>query len=216
MSEKLNLMFVANRLISRLFFSTMRMNLNLSRQPYTNRRLFWICLLAVLLGSASFAFWMAAENTRNASTIASLRSQIDTKQKSLPKLKQQASQNTVTVTQTVLTDEQKFQLASARQLIEQKSFSWNALLSDIEKHVPKQVRILSIKIAESAKPLEVGTVEIEIAAAGRAAAQMTEMMADIETSGGKFVVDQAEQQAPSEEGDVPFILRLIYRPGGQQ
>jgi hypothetical protein len=209
--------FIAKRLFSRLFFITMRTNLNLSRQPYTNRRLFWICLLALLFAGISVAFWTANGQARVASEINELKSQISAKQESLKQLKDKAEKNQVVVTQTVLTEEQKYQLASARQLIAQKSFSWNNLLSDIEKYVPKRVRILSIKIDESAKPKDEGAVLIDIVAAGESPTQMTEMMTTIENSSGKFILDQAEQQATDEDGSTPFILKLIYRPvrGGE-
>jgi hypothetical protein len=190
----------------------MPMNLNLSRQPYTNRRLFWICLFAILFAGMSFAFWTATSRAQVASEINDLKSQIKQKQETLDILKEKASQNKVTVIQTVLTEEQKYQLASARQLIAQKSFSWNGLLSDIEKYVPNRARILSIKIGEGAKMKEKGTVLIEIAAAGEAPAQMTEMMSNIENSSGKFTLDQADQLQTADDGSVPFNLKLIYKP----
>ena len=190
------------------------MNLNLSRQPYTNRRLFWICLLVILFGGLSFAFWTATGRAQVASDINDLKSQIKLRQQSIELLKEKADKNKVVVIQTVLTEEQKYQLASARQLIAQKSFSWNDLLSDIEKYVPKRARILSIKIAESAKLNENGTVLIEITAAGEAPAQMTEMMSSIESSSGKFTLDQADQQQTAEDGTVPFNLKLFYKPTG--
>jgi hypothetical protein len=195
----------------------MRTNLNLSRQPYTNRRLFWICLLAVLFAGLSFAFWTATGQARVASEINELKGQITAKQASITALKEKASKNKVVVTQTVLTEEQKYQLASARQLIAHKTFSWNSLLSDIEKYVPKRVRILSIKIVESAKPSQEGTVLIEIVAAGETPAQMTEMMTAIEGSSGKFTLDQADQQQTAEDGTIPFSLKVLYKPlrGGE-
>jgi hypothetical protein len=195
----------------------MRTNLNLSRQPYTNRRLFWICLLAVLFAGLSFTFWTATGQARVASEINELKSQITTKQASLKILKEKAEKNKVVVVQTTLTEEQKYQLASARQLIAQKSFSWNTLLSDIEKYVPKRVRIVSIKIAESSKAKEEGAVLVDIVAAGDSSAQMTEMMTTIENSSGQFTLDQADQQAAAEDGSVPFNMKLIYKPrrGGQ-
>jgi hypothetical protein len=193
------------------------MNLNLSRQPYTNRRLFWVCLLAILFAGLSFAFWTATGQARVASDINDLKSQVSLKQASITMLKEKAEKSKVVVAQTVLTEEQKFQLASARQLIAQKSFSWNGLLSDIEKYVPKRVRILSIKIAESGKPKDEGAVLIEIVAAGETPASMTEMMTTIENSSGKFSLDQADQQPVAEDGTTPFNLKLIYKPmrGGQ-
>src|ERR1051325_11651962 len=119
----------------------MRMYLNLSRQPFSNRRLFWICLLAVFCASLILAFWTATQKAQAESEINLLHRQVDDVQARIKILKEKSVETTKVVPQTVLTDEQKYQLASARQLINRKNFSWNNLLSDIEKHVPKQVRI---------------------------------------------------------------------------
>jgi Tfp pilus assembly protein PilN len=193
------------------------MTLNLSRQPYTNRRPFWIGLLVILFASLSFAFYTANGQAQVASEINELKAQINARQAAIKSLKEKSEKNQVVVSQTVLTEEQKYQLASARQLIAQKSFSWNSLLSDIERYVPNKVRILSIKIIESAKPKDEGAVLVEIVAAGEGPAHMTEMMSTIENSSGRFILDQAEQQPTDDDGSTPFSLKLIYKPvrGGE-
>lgn len=166
----------------------------------------------VLFTGLSFAFWTATGKARTASEINELKSQIAPKQANIAALKEKSEKNKVVVTQTSLTEEQKYQLASARMLIAQKSFSWNGLLSDIEKYVPKRVRIISIKLAENTKAADEGTILVEIVAAGESSAQMTEMMTAIENSSGKFVLDQADQQATADDGSVPFTIRLTYKP----
>ena len=74
-------------------------------------------MTAVLFASLSFAFWTVTGKTGVTSTITDLKSQIDQKQKSIMLLKEKAEKKQVVVPQTVLTEEQKYQLASARQLI---------------------------------------------------------------------------------------------------
>jgi hypothetical protein len=173
--------------------------------------------MAILIIGMNFAFSTMTGEAQVASDIRDLKSQIDAKQANIKQLKEKAEKNQIVVTQTILTEEQKYQLASARQLISQKVFSWNGLLSDIEKYVPKRVRILSIKISESAKPKDAGEVLVDIAAAGETPAQMTEMMSNIENSSGKFTLDQAEQLQVAEDSTVPFNLKLVYKPtrGGE-
>ncbi|MBI3651369.1 MAG: hypothetical protein HY231_10155 [Acidobacteria bacterium] len=188
--------------------------LNLSRQPYTNRRLFWFSLAILFTVGLIFAFWTVNQKADVVAAINSTRQQIESTQTNVKLLQEKKTATVAVAPQTVLTDEQKYQLASARLLIARKSFSWNGLLSDIEKHIPKDVRLLSIKIGEGSKGLATGAIAIELAAAGKTAGQMTEMMADLEKSGGLFRVDQAQQQAPLEGGDVPFSFNLIYQPGG--
>src|SRR5262245_34447393 len=105
----------------------MQKYLNLSQHPYTNRRLFWLCLFAILCVNLVFAFWTVTQKAQIASDINQVRGQIDQKNRNITLLKEKYKEATVVIPQTVLTDEQKYQLASARQLIGQKGFSWNTL-----------------------------------------------------------------------------------------
>lgn len=192
----------------------MRTNLNLSRRPFTNRRPFWLGVFAVLVLSFGFALWVASEKSRVEAQIADLDAERKQKEKSVKALQAQAAEGTKEVPQTVLTDQQAYELASARLLLSRKGFSWNTLLKDIESHVPKDVRLLTIKIEEGSRVKQDGGAAIEIKAMGRQAAQMTEMMQSIEKSGGVFELDQAVQDALSESGEVPFTLKVFYRPAG--
>ncbi len=111
----------------------------------------------------------------------------------------------------VLTQDQLDELALARRLIALKAFSWNKMVSDIEKYVPDNARITSIVISEI---LEGGTdaaAGVELRAIGQSAAQMTEMMTKLEQSNGLFSIDQAVQEQ-SDGSETPFTLILRYRP----
>jgi Tfp pilus assembly protein PilN len=192
--------------------STMRTNLNLSRRPFTNRRLFWLSVFVVLIMSFGLALWVASEQTRLGARITDLNQQITQKSKYVNELVAKQAEITKEVPQTVLDEQQVYELASARILVARKGFSWNRLLSDIESHVPQNVRLLSIKIEEGSAVKQASAAAIEVKAMGKQAGQMTEMMQSLEKSGGVFELDQAIQDAVSESSEVPFTLKLLYRP----
>jgi hypothetical protein len=53
---------------------------------------------------------------------------------------------------------------------------------------------------------------VEIKAIGTTAAEMTEMMANLEKSGGLFAVGNTGQETMTENGETPFTLTLTYNP----
>jgi len=201
----------------RVSFTSMRTNLNLSRRPFTNRRLFWLGVFSLLLLSGTFFVWIAGQKVEAEARTQELRQQIADRDRSVNELRKILDSKKVDVKQTELTAEQTYELAAARQLITRRAFSWNRLLSDIEKFVPNEAKILSIRIQESGKSSDPAAAAVEVKAIGKTAAQMTEMMSKLEHSGGLFAIDQASQDATDESGLVPFTLKLVYRPsrGGE-
>jgi hypothetical protein len=113
---------------------------------------------------------------------------------------------------TVLTEQQAMQLASARQLINKKTFSWNKMIRDIEEYVPKKARIMSIKVDEIGSVGQEVVATIRVKALGVSPAEMTEMMSNLENSGGRFIVGETGQDAAVESGETPFTINLIYKP----
>lgn len=205
-------MCVAIRQRRRVFLISMRTRLNLSRRPFTNRRPFWLGVFTLLLLSGLFFVWITGQRVEANAKAQELQRQINDRQRSVDELQKQLASKKVEAPLTQLTPEQTYQLAAARQLITLRSFSWNRLLSDIEKYVPDNAKIVSIKIQEADKSNDTAQAAVEIKAAGKAAAQMTEMMGKLEHSGGLFAIDQATQDATDETGIVPFTLKLTYRP----
>ena len=112
----------------------------------------------------------------------------------------------------VLNEQQAIELASARQLIQRKVFSWNGMISDIEEYVPKNTRVISIKVDEIANTAEDAMARIQVKAIGTTPSEMTEMMVNLEKSSGLFVVGETGQEATTENGETPFTLNLTYRP----
>jgi len=191
----------------------MRLSLNLSRRPFTNHRLLWTGLTCLLMVSLWLVVW-----TNSAKGIVSARAdelgrQIKTQAVQIDNLRQELEKKKAQVkTDIVLTDQEAAELAAARQLIEEKAFSWNRMISDFERYVPKDVRIASIKVDEIHRIGNNAIASIEIHAEGKTAAQMTEMMTNLDASNGLFVTGPAVQAAVDEQGMVPFSLGLTYDP----
>jgi len=115
----------------------------------------------------------------------------------------------------VITEQQAMQLASARQLIQRKMFSWNRMISDIEEYVPKNTRIMSIKVQEIASNSDDVTARIQVKALGTTTDELTTMMTNLEKSNGLFVVGDTNQDPTIESGETPFTLDLLYKPRGE-
>lgn len=110
---------------------------------------------------------------------------------------------------TVINEQEAVELASARRLILERSFSWNQLIAELEQIIPQEVRISAIKFVGISDAGGVVT-NVQVKALGATAAQMTEMMGRINNSGGRFVVVQGDQEATAETGETPFTLELTY------
>lgn len=117
-----------------------------------------------------------------------------------------------TEVKVVITEQQQIELAAARQLIGRKVFSWNRMISDLEEYVPKNARIVSIKVEEIANTAEEAMATIQVKAVGTTTGEMTEMMLNLEKSAGLFAVGESGQDAVGENGETPFSLNLTYRP----
>ncbi|GEM_PF-1860523 len=190
----------------------MRTRLNLSRRPFTNRRLFWLGVLSLLLVSGSLFVWITGQRVQANARTEELKRQILERDRNVTELKKQLDTRQVEIPMTELTPEQTYELAAARQLITLRAFSWNRLLSNIERYVPNDTKIISVRIEEADKSNETALALLEVRAVGKTTAQMTEMMSKLERSGGLFAIDQAAQDATEETGGVPFTLKLTYRP----
>ncbi|MEW6129220.1 MAG: hypothetical protein AB1757_19425 [Acidobacteriota bacterium] len=177
--------------------------------------------MAMVFCSSLFAIWISGERIKTLNEISILEQQKREIERTIQTLNAKTIDVKKAVPVTVLSDEQKMQLASARQLIAKRNFSWNQLFSDIEHFVPKDAFVLSIKVDDGSK-LKINPEEsnpsaiLEIKAAGKSSSQMTEMMTALEHSGGLFEIEQASQETTTDEGLVPFTLRLTYKPRGSE
>ena len=199
-------------MISRLFLQSMRTSLNLSSKPFANHRLFWIAVALVFFVSLWMSLWVNSEKGRvraKADEVAGLvKDQEGKVQEYTRELERQRKAEEI----IALNEEDAIQLASARQLIANKSLSWNRLITDIERFVPHKAKVVSIQVAGTSTENGNVAAQVEIKALGQTSGQLTEMMETLEKSGGLFEVRSFGQDAVVETGEIPFTLRVTYVP----
>ncbi|HWP44680.1 MAG TPA: hypothetical protein VNO14_15640 [Blastocatellia bacterium] len=164
------------------------------------------------------ALWIAGETTRVSTLALQVETQIKRNQDEVERIKKEEEKRRQEELAAVMTQEDSFQLAAARRLIERKTLSWNKLLSDIEGYVPEKARVTSIKVNEILEANESAAAAIEIKAVGETPAQMTEMMSRLTDSKGLFALGKSTQEQITESNEVPFTIYVTYRPtrGGAQ
>ncbi|HEY3136602.1 MAG TPA: hypothetical protein VGL29_11300 [Blastocatellia bacterium] len=196
----------------------MRTLVNLSSRPFTNHRIFLIVLFVIYLTGLWSFLWMAAEKNRVIARADNVKERIESQKKLAEDAKVEQERRKSEAKKIVITEQQTTELAAARQLIQRKVFSWNKMIGDIEEYVPKNTRIMSIKVDEIINTSEDALARVQVKAIGTTPAELTEMMANLEKSGGLFTVREPGQEATTETGETPFTLNLIYRPsrGGAQ
>ena len=190
----------------------MRTHINLSRRPFTNHRLLWIVLVAAYFIAFWLFLWMTAEKGRVLAKQTELMQRIEGQKQAAKDAADEQERRKREQQKIVLTEQQAMQLASARRLIQRKVFSWNRMIGDIEEYVPKNTRIMSIKVAEIVNTADEVMARVEVKALGTTPDEMTAMMSNLQQSGGLFIVGETGQEAPTDTGETPFTLSLIYKP----
>ena len=190
----------------------MRTRINLSSRPFTNHRLLWIAVVASYFLALWLFLWMNTEKSRVLAKQTEIIQRMEGQKQALKEALEEEQRRKQLQQKTVLTEQQAIQLASARQLINKKMFSWNRMIGDIEEYVPKKARIMSIKVDEIGGAGQEVVASIRVKALGTTPAEMTEMMSNLANSGGRFIVGETGQDAIVESGETPFTLNLIYKP----
>lgn len=163
----------------------------------------------MFLASTWFFMWAVTERSVVSAKAEQIKQRIEG-QKALADAKRaEREKRESEQVKTVITEQEALELASARRLILEKSFSWNRMIAELEQIVPHEARISTIKVTGISDAEGVVT-NVQVKALGATAAQMTEMMSNVAKSGGMFVVLQADQEATAETGETPFTLELTY------
>lgn len=190
----------------------MRTNINLSRRPFTNHRLLWIGLVGVYFIALWLFLWMTGEKSRVIAKQTEVQQRIDGQKAAVAEALAEQERRKLEQRKIVLNEQQAMQLASARRLIQRKMFSWNRLIGDIETYVPNNTKIMSIKVAEIVNTTDDMTARVQLKALGTTVDELTAMMANLEKSGGLFIVGETGQEPTAESGETPFTINLVYRP----
>ena len=192
----------------------MRTTLNLSGRPFANHRLFFMAITAVLLLSLWLYLWTYSQRSLVTAKADTTALRVRDAQERLDKAQQENSNRAQALQPTPVSDAERLELASARQLLERRAFSFNRLMAALEHYVPKTARLVGLKIEKIAPIGQPITANVEVKAIWQTSAAMTEMMEKIEKSGGVFAIRQSTQEASQDSSEVPFTLLLAYTPGG--
>jgi Tfp pilus assembly protein PilN len=181
--------------------------LNLSSKPFTNHRVFWICVVVVLLLSGE-GLWLISQQK--------IEGKIKSRQAMFDQTKEQEAARQRESDKIFMTDQDALLLASARQMIARKAFSWDKMLTDLEANIPKRARVTEIKVSSVNLSADGPMVSLDIGAVGASPAELTELMQNLEKTNGVFVVgDVGHGAATNDTGEIPFNLQAEYRPSAR-
>jgi len=163
-------------------------------------------------------FWMSRARANALLRISILEAQMSSRKAEVDRLKKEDEEKQQQEAKIFLSEQDSYHLAAARQLIMRRSFAWDKLVGDLERFVPKNARLVAIKISGITKGDSGVTASLELSALGKSPAEMTEMMTQFGKSEGLFEVGDAQQGEVTDTGETPFSLGLQYHPrrGGDQ
>src|SRR5215831_20135683 len=118
----------------------MRPLVNLSSQPFRNRRLFWLAILLLFAVPSYFGLDAIGTLARRENDIKTLDDELKRLQGSLKAVEKPTGAN------VTISADQNRQLVAASELVARRAFSWSQLLNDIERNLPAGVRVLRVEV----------------------------------------------------------------------
>ena len=185
---------------------------NLASVPFRNRRLFWLAILALFAVPSWFGLEAIGTKARLDNEIGLYDLRIADLQKRLPKIEKSAA------TAVNISQDQNLQLYAASELIARRTFSWSALLSDVERNLPPTVRVLRIGVAQIQPDERDGTIGGEKSAATLSMTVIGKSEGDVTTminrffESGRFKVFPLSKKSLEGIEDIEFELKVEYFP----
>jgi Tfp pilus assembly protein PilN len=161
----------------------MRPLVNLSSQPFRNRRLFWLAILLLFVVPSYFGLDAIGALARRQSELDALDAEIQKLQGSLRTVEKPTTAN------VTISADRNLQLVAASELIARRAFSWSQLLDDIERNLPADVRVTRVGVAQIQPDEKDGAGENESAATlnitviGKSSNEVTTMINKFHESG---------------------------------
>lgn len=186
---------------------------NLSGNPFRNRRLFWLAMLAIF-AVATYAGLSAIESRTSAEReMTGYTSEIRMLETQLKKL-----EKPVRTTQAISLDENR-ELVAASDLIARRAFSWTQLLNDIERNLPPTVRVLRVAVSQiTAEERDemvgggrMGAAELTLDVIGQTSLDVTSMINRFHES-NRFKVSPVSKKSVEGTEEVEFSLKVEYFP----
>jgi len=189
----------------------MRTSLNLSSRPFINHRLYWVAVVLVLAVCGWSWVWLNGQKLTAQAKADSIEAQIRAREADEERAKKEEEKRRIEKMKMLLSEQEMYQLAAARQMISNKSFSWDRMIKDVDQYVPDNARVTNLKMTDFAAAGEGSVAQVELKALGKTTGEMTEMMKRLEDSNGRFRIAEAMQEQANEAGEIPFTLQLQYK-----
>jgi Tfp pilus assembly protein PilN len=183
---------------------------NLSSQPFRNRRLFWLAILLLFVVPAYFGLDAIGALAQRQAELDALDAEIQRLQGVVKPSDKPAAAN------FTISADRNLQLVAASELIARRAFSWSQLLDDIERNLPAGVRVLRVALAQI-QPNERGAAagENESAATlnmtviGKSGAEVTTMINKFHES-RRFKVSPMSKKPVEGTEEIEFDLKVEY------
>ena len=190
----------------------MRIDLNLARDPFRNRSLFWLAMGAAYLVAFTVLIAVVARAARVGGESEALRDQRAKQEKSIKDLEAQLGAIAEAQGQAVFSDTDRQALDDARELLNARSFSWSRLLNDLEPYVPAQAKLTSINITNLSGEGPDRVATLTIAGRGKDFGQMGLFIANLDRSGGRFRAEPVENGPDEMTQEFTFTIAVRYQP----
>lgn len=190
--------------------------LNLASDPFRNRALPWTLAAAV---SAVSLFALVVTLGR----YSEARAQTDVSEREVQAMRarqKELDRQAESIRQSI-PEEQRQPLEAARALVSRKGFSWSQLFSDLEGFLPADVRVARINVREVAQVGDQTRADLDLTVVGRAPADVTGMIDEMNRSGTFSAVPVTENvRSGRGESGYEWGLRVSYvqraRRGGRE
>jgi Tfp pilus assembly protein PilN len=180
---------------------------NLATQPFYNEGVIhrWLGIALLLIGA--FTVQNAWQVVRYATGDRELQARTASDESRAAELRGAAAALSRTASQET-SSQMRDDVATANQLIGQRTFSWTELFNHLEASLPRTVRITSIRPAVQAGPVR--PLGITVVAQDEAA--IDEFIQNLEDTGA-FAEALARDEQVNESGEIEGAITVSYRQG---
>ncbi|HUO84753.1 MAG TPA: hypothetical protein VM534_06520 [Thermoanaerobaculia bacterium] len=182
------------------------LHLNLAARPYRDERPFWLivgtlALLTLVLmiynARTAYRFFVNTEETR--AEIAEVEARVAGERSRLRELRGELA--------TVDLRRLRAQVEYVNTQLAERAFSWNALLEDLERVVPRDVRLLSLRPQVSGE----GPVALNLVCISKTDDGLVELIRAM-IADSRFDQPYPISETRTESGQTEFVLRVGYLP----